>query len=92
MAVDGALLVRVLRGFWTGEGHADELEAVESARIFGDGTKGLFVHGEGKERILLSVAEIPPLFPNPTNPTRARGTWPVRYAKSWPSGRPRGGF
>ena len=88
MAVDGALLVRVLRGFWTGEGTRTSWRPWR-AREFRP-------HGEGKERILLSVAEIPPLFPNPTNPTpagaRARGTWPGRYAKSWPSGRPRGGF
>jgi len=59
--VDGALLVRVLRGFWTGEGHADEFEAVKSAKVepFGDGPRD-FVHGEGQERILVSVAEIPP--------------------------------
>jgi len=61
VVVDGELLVIVLREFWTGEGNAGELEAVESAEVesFGDGTKGFFVQGRENPRILVTATEIP---------------------------------
>ena len=83
VVVDGELLVIVLREFWTGEGNAGELEAVESAAVesFGDGTKGFFVQGRENPRILVTATEIP-AFSNCANwaPAGARARARARPA------------
>ena len=61
-AISPSILVRVIRGLWTGEGSDAEVQAVEAAvtavEDWGDGSAGFFLHLGAAVRVLVSLAVI----------------------------------